>query len=130
MLTLKIKDIAEQVVAGTGNILIKNATTDQLIESIPSTSSQVAIVYNSTTKKSTITITPSAQFTYGGTYYVEVAAGAFVDLLGNKIAAIHGKTSDGTGIGTWTFTAVNTDLTVTKVTPDRVENIDQMLMLW
>ena len=111
----------EKIVLGTGNISIKNAATDLLIEQISSTSAKVSITYDG--DESTIEITPTAKFVYGVSYYVEVDNGAFVDMLGNKIPAIHGKTSDGAGVGTWTFTAVNSPLAVTKVTPNMVENV-------
>jgi hypothetical protein len=110
----------EKVVVGTGNIAIKNAATDLLIEQIASTSSQVAFAYDG--DETTVTITPSANFVYGTGYYVEVDNGAFVDAYANKIPAIHGKTSDGYGNGSWTFTAVDTDLVITKVTPYLTEN--------
>jgi len=111
----------EKIISGTGNIAIKNADTDFLIEQISSTSSKVAISYSGTA--TTIEITPSAKFVYGANYYVEVDNGAFVDMLGNKIPPIHGKTTDGTGVGSWTFTAVNSPLAVTKVAPNMVENV-------
>lgn len=113
--------VPEKVVAGTGNISIRNAVNDFLIEQISSTASNVAISYSGSA--TTIKITPSANFVYGGSYYVEVDNGAFVDLAGNKIPAIHGKTSDGVGTGTWTFDAVDTDLAVDKVSPYMVENV-------
>ncbi len=111
----------EKIVSGTGNISIKNADTDLLIEQISSTSSKVAISYDG--DATTIEITPSAKFVYGAKYYVEVDNGAFVDAYGNKIPAIHGKTTDGAGVGSWTFTAINSALAVTKVTPNMVENV-------
>jgi hypothetical protein len=111
----------EKIISGTGNIAIKNADTDLLIEQISSTSNKVAISYSGSA--TTIEITPSAKFVYGANYYVEVDNGAFVDAYGNKIPPIHGKTTDGAGVGSWTFTAVNSALAVTKVTPNMVENV-------
>jgi hypothetical protein len=119
-LTIKVK---EKVVAGVGNIYVKNATTDLLIEQIASTSSKVSIDYNTSTKISTIEITPSANFVYGTNYYIEIDKGAFVDAYSNAIPSIVGKTSDGAGVGSWTFGAVNPDLKVVSVSPYKVENV-------
>ncbi len=114
--------VSEKAVAGTGNITIKNAVTDFLIEQISSTSGQVSYAYDGGANTTTITIKPSANFVYGGQYYVEVDNGAIVDTHGNKIPAIVGKISDAT-VANWTFTAVNSDLVVTKVSPFMVENV-------
>jgi hypothetical protein len=114
-LTIKVD---EKVVAGVGNIYIKNYATDLLIEQIASTSSKVSIDY--TSGVSTITIIPSANFVYGTNYYIEVDEGAFVDTKGNGIPAIVGRSQ---APGNWTFGAVNPELKVESVSPYNVENV-------
>ena len=115
--------VAEEVKAGTGNISIKNALTDAIIERISSTSSAVTYTYDAEAGETTIEITPAANFTYAGTYYVEVDNGAFVDMYNNKINAIVGKSNNSVVPYSWAFAAADDDLEVVKVTPNMTENV-------
>ena len=80
---------SEAIQAGTGNITIKNAADDSVVETIP--------VGDATIDGTTLTINPAADLTAGTAYYVEIADGAVTDLAGNDFAGIADAT-------TWNFT--------------------------
>lgn len=105
----------EKAVAKTGYIDIKNFNTDGLIERIPVTAANVKVEYptSSTTK---VSITPTALFKYFTKYYVEVSAGAFEDIYGNKSKEIYGKTT-ANGVLDWTFKTADPALAIVKTTP-------------
>ncbi len=105
----------EKAVAKTGYIDIKNFNTDGLVERIPVTAANVKVEYptSSTTK---VSITPTALFKYFTKYYVEVSAGAFEDVYGNKSKEIYGKTT-ANGVLDWTFTTADPALVIVKTTP-------------
>jgi Ca2+-binding RTX toxin-like protein/methionine-rich copper-binding protein CopC len=73
----------EGVVAGSGSFVIKNAADGSVVETIAATSSQVTVAYN------TISINPSSDLAYGGSYYVETTGNAVLDHTGNAWAGIH-----------------------------------------
>jgi len=112
---------SEKVVKGIGYIDIKKSATDALVERIDIVSSSVVL----SDDQKTVTITPSANFSYNTAYYVEVSSGAIKDLLGNSLPAIDGKTVSST-LSEWTFTTSNPALAIVKVTPadgsDKVAN--------
>ena len=112
---------SEKVVKGIGYIDIKKSTTDALVERIDVVSSKVVL----SDDQKTVTITPSADFSYNTDYYVEVSAGAVKDLVGNSLSAIDGKTVSST-LTEWTFSTANPALEIVKVTPadgsDKIAN--------
>ena len=79
----------ETIQAGTGNITIKNAADDSVVETID--------VANATVAGTTLTLDPTADLAAATGYYVEIAAGAVTDLAGNDFAGIADAT-------TWNFT--------------------------
>ena len=81
----------ENIVKGSGNIIITNATTTNQHESINVTSGQVTISSN------IVTINPSVNFDGESDYYVEFASGVFEDESANVFGGISGAT-------TWNFT--------------------------
>lgn len=69
-LTLKF---SEAVLAGRGNVFIKQASDDSIVETIDISSGQVAIADD------TLTIDPASDLAPGVEYYVEIEAGALRD---------------------------------------------------
>ncbi|MDJ0557059.1 MAG: FG-GAP-like repeat-containing protein, partial [Microcoleaceae cyanobacterium MO_207.B10] len=86
-------DFDEDIVAGTGNIVIKQLSDNSTVETIDVTSNLVTISNN------TVTIDPTADLAAGTDYYVEIAPGAIEDTSGNDYAGITDNT-------TWNFTTV------------------------
>ena len=97
----------EDVQVGTGNIVIKRASDDSVVEVIDVNSAAVAIA------GSTVTIDPSVTLEEVTGYYVVVDAGAFRDLAGNDFPGISGNT-------TWNFTTG--DFTAPTVTGVQIGN--------
>jgi len=87
-----VMNFSENVVAGTGNIVIYKSD-DTLFESIPVGDPKVSIVNN------IVTINPADTFASETSYYVQIAATCFDDTSGNSYAGISDKT-------TWNFTSV------------------------
>ena len=73
----------------TGNIYLKNASSDKIVETI----SVSQLSGNGTT---TVTIDPAKTLAHGGQYYVEIDSGLFVDSSSNIYAGF-------TDNGTWNF---------------------------
>jgi len=86
----------EDVVAGTGDIVIRKLSGGSAFETIPVTDARVSIVGK------VATINPTGLFASNTAYYVEVAAGAFKDAADNAFAGIAGSS-------TWAFTSEITD---------------------
>lgn len=111
----------EKASIGTGYVDIINAATDAVVERINITSSQVVLSGD----QLKVTITPTSNFKYNTSYYVEVTEGAIVDWVGNKTAAIYGKVAD-VSVANWTFTTADPAIQVVKVTPangsDKIAN--------
>ncbi len=78
---------SETVQLGSGNITLFNANGTVARTIAVTDASQVSVA------GSTVTINPSADFTAGASYYVNVAAGAFKDLAGNAFAGLTGSTT-------------------------------------
>ena len=112
---------SEKVSTNIGYFDIKKSATDALVERIDVVSSQVVL----SDDQKMVTITPTANFQYNTSYYVEVAEGTIKDLKGNLLVAIDGKTVSST-LSEWTFTTKNPDLEIVKTTPvsgsDKVAN--------
>ncbi len=85
----------EDVDAETGNITIFKSSDDSVVEAIAVGSGQVT-----GSGASAITINPSASLEYATEYYVQIAATAFDDSVGNSYAGISDTT-------TWSFTTVD-----------------------
>jgi len=102
----------EEVSIGSGYIDIKKGDTDGLFERINVPSNNVSI----SNDKMEVTIIPSSNFAYNQAYYVEVSNGAFVDVYGNKNAAIYGNI-DNSALTAWTFKTENPALEIVKTTP-------------
>jgi hypothetical protein len=108
------------IVKGTsGNITIRRAADDSLVEDIPVTSSNVVV------EGSTVTITPSTNLSIENSLYVTVEATAFSDAAGNFFAGI---TDNG-----WTFSGLgNNAPTVQAFTPipgDTMANFNEGIEL-
>ncbi|NES68515.1 MAG: hypothetical protein F6K24_26420, partial [Okeania sp. SIO2D1] len=111
-------DFDENVEAGTGNIVIKQFSDNSIVETIDVTSSQVSI------SNDTVTINPTADLAPGTDYYIEIAAGAIEDTIGNDYAGILGNSS-------WNFTTEvrsdfteNTSISLTGVNNGAVATAD------
>lgn len=78
--------LSENVQKGTGNILIKLAADNSVVQTIDVTSGSVTV------SGSTVTINPPADLAAGTAYYVEIAPGAIEDTAGNDYAGIAGAT--------------------------------------
>ncbi|MAA61080.1 MAG: hypothetical protein CMK79_13145, partial [Pseudomonadales bacterium] len=88
----------DSVYVSTGNVVIRRYIDDSIVETIDITSGQVT-----GGGTANITINSTADFIGGRQYYVEVDAGALLDLAGNEYAGISGN-------ATWNFTTANTAL--------------------
>lgn len=86
----------EAIQAGTGNITIKRAGDDSVVEAFDAASS--ARLTFAATK---VTVDPTADLTTGTDYYVQIDPTAITDLSGNAYAGIADTTS-------WTFTTDST----------------------
>ena len=81
-----VLNFSETVVAGTGNIVIKNAS-GTAVATIPVADAQVSI------SGSTVTINPTADLDYSTGYYVEIASGVFKDRANNDYTGISGSST-------------------------------------
>jgi hypothetical protein len=81
----------EDVAKGTGNIVIKRIADGMVVDTIDLTSGNVVI------SGGLVTIIPTVILPSLTELYVEIEAGAFLDLAGNSFAGISGS-------GTWSFT--------------------------
>lgn len=106
----------EDIMAGSGDILIKNAAGGATVATIDASNfDQIEIVDNK------LDIKLPSPLTAGSSYYVEIPNTAVTDLLSNPFAGISGAT-------TWNFTVATTGAAPTVVInkylngpPDRVE---------
>lgn len=64
------------------NIMIRNASDNQIIETIEATQANVSVADN------IVTINPTMDFAYQTMYSIEIEAGAFIDLVGNAYEGI------------------------------------------
>jgi predicted extracellular nuclease/Ca2+-binding RTX toxin-like protein len=90
--------LSENVQKGTGDIVIKLAADDSVVQTIDVASAAVTVAGN------VVTINPPADLAPGTAYYVEIAPGAIEDAVGNDFAGIAGAaelnfaTADESGI--------------------------------
>lgn len=89
-----ILTFGENVVVGTGNVVLYNAAGDVVVETIPITDTKVT--FDGSTK---VTIDPTANLVNSTNYYLKVDSTAIEDGVGNAYAGIADKT-------TWSFTTV------------------------
>ncbi len=75
----------ENIAVGTGNIVIRSLADDSVVDTIAVSSGNVVI------DGAQVIITPSAALEKLKGYYIEIDAGAFVDLAGNSFAGISGS---------------------------------------
>ena len=93
----------ENVVKGTGNIVIYRASDDSVSESIPVNDARVSIA------DAVVTIDPNKTFVNNAGYYVKIAATCFDDTSGNPYTGITDNT-------TWNFTTASTTASLEFVT--------------
>ncbi|MEM7505248.1 MAG: Ig-like domain-containing protein [Pseudomonadota bacterium] len=75
----------ENVQEGTGNLVIREFSTDAVVETIDITSAQVT--FNGTT----VTVNPAADLATGTRFYIELDSSAITDSSGNAFAGIAGN---------------------------------------
>ena len=73
------------------NIVIRNATDNQIVETIAVTQANVSIT------NETVTVNPTLDLSHNTTYSIQIDAGAFTDVAGNAYKGITNNTS-------WNFT--------------------------
>lgn len=83
-------NFSENIIKGTGNIVIKQVSDNATVQTIDVTTGVVSVAGT----KATVSI---AALAYSTAYYVEMTAGAFTDASLNPSAAV-------TGASTWNFT--------------------------
>jgi hypothetical protein len=93
----------ENIVKGTGNILVIKSSDITIFQSIDVTSANVTIT------GATATINPPSDLVSGTDYYLEIPATAFKDASGNFYAGISGNTA-------WNFTTGSATITPTATT--------------
>ena len=91
---------SENVVKGTGDIIIYNAANDEVVETIEVTATNVTII------DTVATINPTADLSYNKSYYVQIGNTAFKDEFDNNFDGIADK-------ATWRFT---TELKTSTIT--------------
>ena len=91
----------ENVVKGTGNIVVRNSSDDSVIATLDVASSEVSITGN------VVTINPATDLPSETTMYIEVASGVFEDEFDNVYAGVAGNAA-------WNFTTE--DITPPTVT--------------
>ena len=88
----------EDIVKGTGNIVIKKVSDNSTVYSIDVTTASVAI------SNATATVTLPGNLDFTSEYYVLIDAGAFEDISGNTYGGISVTTD-------WNFTTLTPDIT-------------------
>ena len=83
----------ENILKGTGNIILYDAVDNTVVETIDVTSGNVTI------NNATVTINPSSDLSYNKSYYIQIAATAFKDTGNNNFAGILDTT-------TWSFSTL------------------------
>jgi len=89
---------SENVVKGTGDIIIYNAANDEVVETIEVTATNVTIT------DAIATINPTADLSYNKSYYVQIGNTAFKDEFENNFDGIADK-------ATWSFTTEQVQFT-------------------
>jgi predicted extracellular nuclease len=85
---------SEDLLAGSGNILIKKSSDNSIVETVVAPGPRVTVT------GSTLTVDPTALLDFSTGYYVEVAAGVVTDTALNPNPAI-------TGASAWNFTTAS-----------------------
>ncbi|WP_254564241.1 putative Ig domain-containing protein, partial [Oscillatoria sp. HE19RPO] len=106
-----VLEFNEPINPGTGNITIKNASDNSVVETIAITAANVTISGN------TVTINPTNNLQGGTGYYLAIDATAIQDAAGNPYSGI----SDST---TWNFTTADAAPTVATAITDVSVNED------
>jgi methionine-rich copper-binding protein CopC len=100
-----VMTFSENIVKGTGNIVIKKVSDGSVLETIAVTDASVTVSTN------TVTINPSTTLPSGTEVYVEIASTAIKDASDNYYAGINDST-------TWNFTTADTTApTVSSLSP-------------
>ena len=102
-LNAKLKlEFSENLVKGTGNIIIKKVSDDSILETIDVLSNNVVIENLPSTEvtKTTVTITRSNDFELNTQYYVTIDTNVFKDIENNSYLGISDKV-------TWKFTSTD-----------------------
>ena len=86
-----VATFSENIVIGTGNLLIKKSSDNSTVQTIDVTSGSVTI------SGATVTINPPSDLVSTTVYYIEIPNTAFKDAAGNFYAGMSGVT-------TWNFT--------------------------
>ncbi|MEM9213054.1 MAG: ExeM/NucH family extracellular endonuclease [Cyanobacteria bacterium P01_F01_bin.150] len=94
----------ELIQLGSGNIRIKNNSTNELVEEIDIFSNQVSL------SNQTLTVNPSVDLAYGTTYHIEIDSTAIADLAGNFYAGISNP-------AIWNFTTAAASDTTAPTSP-------------
>lgn len=101
----------EEVLEGSGNVIIKRDRDDSTFETLDVTDTRVTITNNS------VLIDPEAKFEEGTKYYVIIENGAFTDASSNTYEGISDK-------NTWNFTATYIPPAIVTLSPEKnSENI-------
>ena len=107
---------SEDIVLGTGQILIKDAASDVTVQSLTEANAEVV-------DDNALEITPTADFVYGKEYYVVITDGVVADAAGNTYAGI-------TNPATWSFTVAETPgafVVESTVPADEEDKVDEAI---
>ncbi|MCY2987716.1 MAG: Ig-like domain-containing protein, partial [Planctomycetota bacterium] len=109
---------SEDVQAGSGNILIKRTADNAVVETIDvQDGGKVTLV------GATVTVDPAVTLAENTGYYVEIAPGAFTDLIGNEFAGITDAT-------TWDFTTATAPVIVVGEHVLAANRANQVVLLY
>ncbi|MEP4135109.1 MAG: Ig-like domain-containing protein, partial [Cyclobacteriaceae bacterium] len=87
-------DFSENVIGGAGKIYIREYDTDNIVEEIPASQ----VIHN----QDGMRLIPTFQFETSTHYYLDIEAGAFLDLHSNAYDGLSSKSD-------WDFTTISTD---------------------
>ncbi|MEP4531846.1 MAG: Ig-like domain-containing protein [Cyclobacteriaceae bacterium] len=87
-------DFSENVIGGAGKIYIREYDTDNIVEEIPASQ----VIHNQVGMR----LIPTFQFETSTHYYLDIEAGAFLDLHSNAYDGLSSKSD-------WDFTTISTD---------------------
>jgi hypothetical protein len=100
-----VATFSEDVLKGTGNILVKKTSDDSIVHTIDVASGLVTV------SGAVVTINPATDFAFNTGYYVEIPATVFKDASSNFFAGISDK-------NTWNFTSLADTIPPTVVSID------------
>ena len=110
-----IIELSENIIKGTGDVLIKKSSDNSIVERVDVTSNLVNIT------NATVTINPTKTLDFDTEYYIEIPTTALYDSVLNPFVGITNKSS-------WSFrTVLNQSAIITGLTASQAINDNEVL---